>query len=147
MVESSVTFKPAVLERRANELLGVPYAHRGRDAAAGLDCWGVVAELYRACGVEVPDLVAIEQDRTDDPEVLEYWLGAYAHLFAEVPRTELLPGDLLALQGIRDHWSHAAVVLDRTWSLHTTRTTGVIRQRTSTLVLLPQLHSVRRWVG
>lgn len=37
--------------------LGVPFKHRGRTVEEGLDCWGLVIDVYRRTfGVEVRDL-------------------------------------------------------------------------------------------
>ena len=38
-----------------DDLLAVPWAEDGRDPAAGLDCFGLVVEVYRRLGVELPD--------------------------------------------------------------------------------------------
>jgi cell wall-associated NlpC family hydrolase len=37
------------------DLIGVPFEDCGRDPARGMDCWGLVMEVYRRTGVEVPD--------------------------------------------------------------------------------------------
>lgn len=46
---STITLPPLA------DLIGVPFVDLGRDAAHGLDCWGLVMEVYRRMGVEVPD--------------------------------------------------------------------------------------------
>lgn len=35
-------------------LLGVPFVDGGR-GPAGFDCWGLVLEVFRRCGIELPD--------------------------------------------------------------------------------------------
>lgn len=37
------------------DLLSVPYIAGGRDPHVGLDCWGLLLELYHRAGVELPD--------------------------------------------------------------------------------------------
>lgn len=38
-----------------SDLIGVPFLDSGRDPNRGLDCWGLVMEVYRRVGVELPD--------------------------------------------------------------------------------------------
>ena len=38
-----------------SDLIGVPFLDSGRDFKKGLDCWGLVMEVYRRIGVELPD--------------------------------------------------------------------------------------------
>lgn len=38
-----------------DDLLGVPYLEGGR-TKAGLDCWGLILELFRRKGVVIPDV-------------------------------------------------------------------------------------------
>lgn len=42
------------------DLIGLPFVDRGRDALVGLDCWGLVMEVHRRLGHEVPDLALKE---------------------------------------------------------------------------------------
>ena len=37
------------------DLIGVPFVDGGRDPAVGLDCWGLSREIFRRCGIELPD--------------------------------------------------------------------------------------------
>ena len=34
-------------------LIGVPFKNLGRDVKSGLDCYGLVVEIYRRCGKEI----------------------------------------------------------------------------------------------
>ena len=38
-----------------NDLIGAEYKLGGRDADTGIDCWGVVLEVYERIGRKVPD--------------------------------------------------------------------------------------------
>ncbi len=40
---------------RFSDLLGVPYLHRGRDPCVGLDCLGVLLEVYHRLGIELEE--------------------------------------------------------------------------------------------
>ena len=38
-----------------NDLIGVPFKNRGRDIQDGFDCYGLVKEVYRRYGHEIPE--------------------------------------------------------------------------------------------
>lgn len=38
-----------------SDLIGVPFKNRGRDIKSGVDCYGLVMEVHRRCGVELPE--------------------------------------------------------------------------------------------
>lgn len=38
-----------------NDLIGTPFVNRGRDAKTGLDCYGLVKEVFRRYGHEIPE--------------------------------------------------------------------------------------------
>ncbi len=37
------------------DLIGVPFVNRGRDAKHGLDCYGLVKEVYKRYGYNIPE--------------------------------------------------------------------------------------------
>jgi len=37
------------------DLVGIPFKYGGRDKS-GMDCWGLVVEIYRRMGIEIEDL-------------------------------------------------------------------------------------------
>ena len=40
---------------KLNDLIGGRFVNGGRSVAKGLDCWGLVMEVFRRYGVELPD--------------------------------------------------------------------------------------------
>lgn len=44
------------------DLIGVPFANRGRDIAKGFDCYGLVMEVYKRCGKHIPEYYADYND-------------------------------------------------------------------------------------
>jgi len=40
---------------KVRDLVGRPFVARGRHPVTGMDCWGLVREVYRRYGMEVPD--------------------------------------------------------------------------------------------
>jgi len=49
------------------DLIGVPFVDGGRDPRLGLDCWGLVLEVFRRFGIELPDyrIGCMEASRID----------------------------------------------------------------------------------
>lgn len=37
------------------DLIGVPFKNRGRDVKTGLDCYGLVMEVYKRHGIRIPE--------------------------------------------------------------------------------------------
>ena len=51
---------------RFGKYVGIPWANRGRDPAAGMDCWGLIWHVLRSeLGVEIPSY----SDEYDDSDV------------------------------------------------------------------------------
>ena len=47
---------------RYDDLIGVPFKNHGRDVKTGLDCYGLVMEVYRRCGIDLPEFDAEYDD-------------------------------------------------------------------------------------
>ena len=45
-----------------DDLIGVPFKNHGRDVKTGLDCYGLVMEVYRRFGIELPEFDADYDD-------------------------------------------------------------------------------------
>lgn len=54
-----------------NDLIGIPFVNRGRDAKHGLDCYGLVKEVYKRNGVEIPEYDADFNDMERVNELIE----------------------------------------------------------------------------
>lgn len=97
----------AKMRERAAELVGVPFKLLGRNPAEGLDCVGCLLEVYRAAGVELPDVDPLGIH--DAPERAALW-----QCFDPCPSSRHgMPGDV-ALWPVDDdgsRWSsHVGVV-------------------------------------
>jgi cell wall-associated NlpC family hydrolase len=66
-----------VLHNLAN-LIGVPFVDGGRDYLEGLDCWGMLLEVYSRNGITLPDYKIIAFDSPsifkNMEETKQYWL-------------------------------------------------------------------------
>lgn len=40
------------------DLIGIPFKNRGRDIKQGLDCYGLVTEVYKRYGFDIPEYTA-----------------------------------------------------------------------------------------
>lgn len=117
----------ADLEQIAASLVGVPFAHHGRDQQTGLDCFGLFLIVMRALGKSIPDY-CYEQD----------WARSGANLFIEnywrhareVPEREALPGDAILFRHAPGIANHIAVLLEYGRFLHCSRA-GVVIERLS----------------
>lgn len=84
----------------ARSLLRVPWVHQGRRAESGLDCLGLLVEVGRRVGCEVPSDATY--GRIPDGEQL--LAGMRRYLLAEPCGTPPRPGHAVALRvGLRPH--------------------------------------------
>lgn len=51
------------------DLIGVPFKNLGRDVKSGLDCYGLVVEIYRRCGKKSVSIIRTVQIK---PESMRY---------------------------------------------------------------------------
>lgn len=112
------------------DLLGVQFQYGGRGPDA-FDCYGLVRELHRRQGVEIPDL--------QSPEVLSdiaNLLNAQKYRWRQVaakpadgviPMSEFQPGRVLEIR-MRGHACHVGFVHKPRWFLHTFETSGGVVQ-------------------
>lgn len=84
------------------DLLGKPYKHGGR-GVGGYDCYGLVIEIYKRLGLEVPLLNSPEADLRHD-----FYIGLSVQ-FIKLEKPE--PNCMVALQIKPGIVSHVGVVL------------------------------------
>jgi cell wall-associated NlpC family hydrolase len=113
----------------AADYVGLPFVDGGRDAAVGLDCWGVVQAVYRdQLGIDLPGYgetyaggqKAMTREIEAGAEHDETWRRV------EVPQ----PFDVAVMrlpQGLR--WGHVGVVADARHVLHTEKASGAVLAR------------------
>ncbi len=93
------------LVEEARRWIGTPFAHRGRVLGRGVDCIGLVIEVFRrAVGAEVHDV--LDYDIRPQAGLLETGLDRYC---VRVQQAE--PGDI-ALFHIVTHPQHVAIISD-----------------------------------
>ena len=108
-----------------DDLVGKPFRNKGRDVNKGMDCWGLVIEVFRRYGMEVPDFDMDAFSYVDINELAQKELGTRGWMEVPVPQDKDAP--LVVL--MRMHPSlvtHAGIYLGRGRIMHTTKATGVV---------------------
>ena len=59
------------------DLIGVPFKNLGRDVKSGLDCYGLVAEIYRRCGKEIGEYYSDCSDKARINAILNHFNTCY----------------------------------------------------------------------
>lgn len=100
-----------------NNLIGIPYANKGRDPSVGLDCWGLLREFYREyMGIDLPSYTDDYEDSCDSHSMA----GAIDRYAPESWKqvTEPMFGDAVLMR-INGFCSHVGVYLQNGQMLHT----------------------------
>lgn len=106
------------------ELIGVPFVAGGRDRKTGLDCWGLVMEVYKIMkpSVTIPDVNA-SCVKEDSDEVEMCFLSEKESYIKAEPKTPL------SIMGIKHndpiYVNHVGVFLGDNKFIHTRRKVGV----------------------
>ena len=101
-----MTFTEDLL-RHGRRLIGTPYVKDGRDTSIGLDCTGLILEMFKASGVNLPDAPL-------------KWYGKFERVSPE----ERASGDLVTLNvaqpGGKEPLFHLGILTDQRRLLHAT---------------------------
>ena len=111
------------------DLIGVPFQNRGRDYEHGLDCYGLVKEVYKRHGIEIPEYDADYNDMERINELIEGNTQGY-------PWRELTEPKVPCLIAIRfgspvGVVNHTAVYIGGGKFIHTRERVGVCIDRIS----------------
>lgn len=115
------------------DLIGVPFANHGRDPRTGLDCYGVVMEIYKRCGIRLPEYDA---DWNDCRKISQFISGATASPVWQEIRPEDIDNNVPCVLAIRfgvpkGVINHTAVYVGNGKFLHARDRTGVCVERIS----------------
>jgi len=113
-------------------LIGTPFVNGGRNWVTGLDCWGLVMEVFKRFGVTLPDFTvdtfaykAIDALTGEEIESRK-WEEVYTPKDSDVP--------LVALMRMHPNLiTHAGVLLRGNRVIHTMKCTGVVISRIEAL--------------
>lgn len=124
-----------------DDLIGVPFKKGGRTADEGLDCWGLVIEVFRRFGIIVPDYADELKNGTDlltfATKQREYW--------ETVPRNCEDRPLLTVIRNDPKLYNHTGVVVPGNRMLHSIEKAGVVSHNWRKEV--PRLGGVYRWIA
>lgn len=89
----------------ARSFIGTPWHHDARLKGVGIDCTGLIAEVWRECGVPVQDVRGYGKGDEYDAMVT----AIAAHAF-EVAGLRVQHGDVACFRG-RQMWNHCGFVV------------------------------------
>lgn len=114
------------------DLIGSPFVNKGRDVLNGLDCWGLVMEIFMRYGIEIPDFTidsfafAEIDDLVGEAIATRKWEVIKHITDNDVP--------LVVLMRIHPRYiTHAGVYVGNGKIMHTMEKTGVVMSKASTL--------------
>ena len=110
-------------------LIGIPFVSQGRSTTSGMDCWGLVMEVYRHYGVKLPDFSvdAFAFDKINELTGTEIATRAWEEIHE--PETP----SVVLMRIHPKYITHAGVYIGGGKIIHTRKTVGAIITPTSTL--------------
>jgi len=115
---------------RYDDIIGIPFRHKGRDAKTGFDCWGLVIELYRRNGIELVDPVPDYDKDWDKKKSDNLFLENYHRQWRKLDEGEKIELLDLVFFGTEPSFpTHMGVIVERGKVLHCNRGHGVIVSR------------------
>jgi cell wall-associated NlpC family hydrolase len=94
------------------DLTGIPFLDRGRDYRVGLDCWGLVMEVYRRLGVKLPNYLI----NCEDVDAINDTYQKEKLLWIPTDKPEF--PDIIALRFNESKMNHVAVYIGNGEFLH-----------------------------
>jgi len=114
------------------DLIGRPFVHSGRDVDTGMDCWGLVMEVFRRYGVAVPDFVVdsfafrVINQLAGKEVGKRTWEEVYSPTDKDVPLVVLMRMHPVYI-------THAGVYVGNKRIIHTMKNSGVVVSKVATL--------------
>ena len=99
------------------DLIGVPFVRGGRDTSTGLDCYGLVIEMNRRLGVDIPDFAS-----PGSLEAVEELIGRNKGRWRKV---DPCPGATLLFR-VEGYLAHVGIMLSPVKMLHCQDPIGVM---------------------
>jgi len=114
------------------DLIGGRFVNGGRSVSTGMDCWGLVMEVFRRYGMGVPDFTVDAFAFRNINKLAVRSMEATVWEEVRNPQQEDLP--LVVLMRMHPEFiTHAGVLIDINRIIHTTKGTGVITSRATAL--------------
>lgn len=106
------------------DLIGCKYKIHGRSKEEGFDCYGLVIEVYKRNGIELPDMFYMFQNEIEKVNIAQ---GIKTRFFSSIPNIKLeKPEDLCIIEiNVRGNPIHVGVYIGKGMMIHCTHS-GVI---------------------
>lgn len=106
-----------------HDLIGIKFANGGRDKATGFDCWGLVLEVFRRFGYDLPDYKVSCEAR---PEI-DGTIQQNKPFWKKIELGELSVPALLVIRfNSPNLCNHTGVYIGNGRFIHTRQRTGVV---------------------
>ena len=125
------------------DLIGIPFANRGRNKETGLDCYGLVQEFYRKFGIEVPEYYA----DFDDGEKIQTLISSNTQGYPWKRISEPSVPCLIAMRFGSKFVNHTGVYIGAGKFLHTRSRIGVCVDRISNPIWRKVIVGFYKYVG
>lgn len=114
------------------DLIGVPFVNRGRDIHTGFDCYGLVKEVYKRFGYDIPEYNALYTNYDDICRVSELISGNVKNYPWREIKEPKVPCLIAMRFGAPDGYvNHTAVYIGDDQFIHTRERIGVNIDRLS----------------
>ena len=115
-----------------SQLVGTKFVDGGRDVNKGLDCWGLVMEVFKRYGVELPDFTVDAFAFVMIDRLANKAMGSPSWEEVHYPESEDAP--LVVLMKMHPELiTHAGVYIGDNRIMHTMKGTNAITSRASSL--------------
>ncbi len=117
---------------KVSRLVGGRFVDGGRNVLTGLDCWGLVMEVYKMCGTKVPDFAVGAFDFAVINALMDEAVGSGD--WEEVVKPVDNDAPLVVLMRMHPGLiTHAGVYIGGNRIIHTMKMTGIILSRMDSL--------------
>ena len=122
-----------------SHLLGIPYKDNGRDEK-GLDCYGLVMQVYKILGIELPDYNSVSEP---EPSLVNEIIKNNGCDWTKLEKYEI-PCVVTFWVLNPDYTSHIGVVIEKDRFIHT-RGTSVCMERLSSPMWTKRIRGFYQW--
>lgn len=129
------------------DLIGTPFKNRGRDVKAGLDCYGLVMEVFKRNGIIIPEYTAEYTDMKRINCLVRENTQGYPWL--EIPKSDLVVPSLIAIRfGSPDGVvNHTGAYIGEGKFIHIRENIGVCIDRIDSIAWKRVIVGFYRYVG
>lgn len=115
------------------DLVGVPFKHKGRNVKEGLDCLGLVLEIYKRNGKHIQDPIPDYPCDWDTVKQQNYILENYHTNWLKIEDNNIKELDLVLFGRDKKFPTHIAIIIGYNTIIHSQRKHGVIISRLAKL--------------